>query len=40
VIWQSKYGARPSPYPDREAQIIEHHLNWKAGLATDLKSRN
>jgi SAM-dependent methyltransferase len=40
VIWQSKCGARPSPYPDREAQIIEHHLNWKAGLATDLSSRN
>jgi SAM-dependent methyltransferase len=40
VIWQSKCGARPSPYPDREAQIIEHHLDWKAGLAADLKSKN
>jgi SAM-dependent methyltransferase len=40
AIWQSKYGARPSPHPDRDAQIIEHHIDWKAGLAADLKSHN
>jgi hypothetical protein len=40
VIWQSKGSTRQSPYPNREAQIIEHHLDWKAGLAADLEAQN
>jgi hypothetical protein len=40
VIWQCKCGARPSPYPDGEAQIIEHHFDLKAGLVADLKSKH